>query len=149
MISEALAGVVVGGLIGWVAPLLTLRYGERRWKHEALIAHMKAERDRFEAMYEKNLRLLSEGLNEGSYHITMVSEMIVLSPKEVRDVFQAFMKPGQSADAMRGAYLELASAMNRDLKVRDAEILEMLGKAAAKPHVSAPGSSDKPLPPPL
>jgi gas vesicle protein len=53
--NDALIGVVVGGLIAWVAPLLALRYTERQWRFEAKMNYLKSERDRFEKLYELNL----------------------------------------------------------------------------------------------
>jgi hypothetical protein len=60
--SGTLIGVFIGGLIAWVAPLLTLRYGERRWRFEKTLEHLKAERSRFDAHDEQALKLFCDPL---------------------------------------------------------------------------------------
>lgn len=126
--NETLVGVVVGGLIAWVAPLVTLHYGERRWKLEMLVAHLKAERDRMETMYERILSQFLEGMVSNSYPSNMTSDMLVFCPKEVQDVFSTFMNDKDKTELKcKGAYLDLAAVMKRDLRSRDAEIRGLLG----------------------
>lgn len=92
------------------------------------IAHLKAERDRAEAMYERVLSQFGEGMVKNSYPSTMTSDLLVLCPGELVDVFTAFMKDKEKTEEKcRGAYLELASAMKRDLRARDKEINGLLG----------------------
>ena len=74
--TETLIGVVVGGLIAWIAPLMTLRYAERRWKFEARLSELKSERQRFEQLYEKNLPLFREGAEGNSYSSDMMLSLI-------------------------------------------------------------------------
>lgn len=128
--SEILVGVFLGGLIGWIAPLLTLRYGERRWKFEARIAHLKSERQRRESLYEKNLQLFGEGAAANSYSSNMSSDILVLMPKEIGDMFLHYMDGTPKTDqARKEAYLELGAAMKRDLKARDEQIWKLLNDA--------------------
>ncbi len=127
--TETLIGVVVGGLIAWIAPLMTLRYAERRWKFEARLSELKSERQRFEQLYEKNLPLFREGAEGNSYSSDMMSDILVLMPKEIGDMFLAYMEDtDKSKVRMKHFYLELASAMKRDLKARDDAILRLLSK---------------------
>jgi hypothetical protein len=129
-VSEVLIGVVIGGLIAWIAPLLTLRYGERRWKFEARINHLKSERQRMEALYEKNLPLFAEGMATNGYSSNMSSEMMILMPKDIGDLFLAHMADKTKTDEKsRATYLELAAAMKLDLKARDEEIRNLFDDA--------------------
>jgi len=122
-VSDALIGVVVGGLIAWVAPLLTLRYTERRWRFEAKINYLKAERDRFEKLYERNLERFSKGIAENSYSSEMSAEIFAMMPKEIGDLYIQWMAEKKKDDSKRKVvYLEMASVMKRDLAKRDAEI---------------------------
>ena len=121
--NETLLGVLLGGLIGWIAPLLTLRYGERRWKFEAKLSHRKAERNRFESLYERTIVSIEENADEGNLSIRMLADIIVLMPEEVRKAFDDYIESGdrqQAKDKMK--YLELVAAMKRDLKARDKAI---------------------------
>jgi gas vesicle protein len=126
--SDAIIGVLVGGLIGWVAPFLTLRYSERKWKLELLLAHLKSERERMEAMYERVISQFGEGMAKNAYPSNMSSDLLVLCPGDVRDIFTSFMSDKEKTEERcKVAYLELASAMKRDLRARDDEMRRLLG----------------------
>lgn len=75
--NDTIIGVVVGGLIAWITPLLALRYGERRWKAEALLNVMKADRDRMEQLYERALRLFADGMVTNSYSTNIDRKSVV------------------------------------------------------------------------
>ena len=127
--NETLIGVLVGGLIGWIAPLLTLWYGERRWKFEAKLAHLKAERDRFERLYEKTAQSLSETVEEKTYSYDMYSDIKVLMPKEILDCFHKYAESGSlELFERQKRFIDLLAAMKTDLKARDARILKLLEK---------------------
>ena len=113
----------MGGLIAWVAPLLTLGYTERRWKFEAKMSYLKSERDRFEKLYERNLERFAKGIADNSYSSEMSAEILAMMPKEIGDLYEKWMAEEEKDDYKRKvAYLEMASAMKQDLAKRDAEI---------------------------
>lgn len=125
--SDALIGVIIGGLIAWVAPLITLRYGERRWRFEAKLNHLKTERDRFEKLYETTLETFGKSMAENAYSSNMTADFLVIMPKEIGDLFDKWMMElDHSESKMKVAYLGMASAMKMDLAKRDAEIRELL-----------------------
>ena len=125
--SEALIGVLLGGVIGWIAPLLTLRYGERRWGFETKLAHLKAERERFERLYEEALKLFGEGAAQNGYSISMIADFLVLFPKEIGEIFEKHMRDKEKTDeSIKSTVLALASAMKRDLRAKDDEIRKLL-----------------------
>jgi gas vesicle protein len=127
IMNDTLLGVLAGGLIGWIAPLLTLRYSERRWKTEALIALFQAERERMESMYESALKSFATGAAENNYSSNMTADFMVLMPKEIGDLYIAHMKDCEKSDQKtKGTYLDLAAAMKRDLKARDEAIKSLL-----------------------
>jgi hypothetical protein len=128
--SEALIGVLIGGLIGWISPLLTLRYGEKRWRFETKLAHLKAERLRFEAHYEEALKLFGKGVAENSYSSIMIADFLVVFPAELTEMFEEHMSNKDKSDErIRSTYLQLAAAMKKDLRARDKEIREYLDAA--------------------
>lgn len=128
--SDALFGVLIGGVIGWIAPLLTLRYGERRWRFETKLAHLRAERARFEKLYEEALKLFGEGAVKNGYSIPMIADFMVLFPKELSEIFEKYMgDKDKTEEKIRGTVLELAAAMKRDLRSRDEEIRKLLDAA--------------------
>jgi hypothetical protein len=124
--NDTLWGVLAGGLITSIAPLLTLIYGERRWKAEALMSQLRGERDKIEATYERALQHLGEGSAENSYSISMIADFLVLMPKDISDLFvEHMLDTSKTADKTKERSLEIASAMRRDLNSRDQTILDL------------------------
>lgn len=127
--SDTLVGVVIGGIIASVAPLITLLHSERRWRFELKLNHLKAERERFEKLYEENLELFENGIAENSYSSIMSANMFVLMPNEVREIFNNWVEDKEkSSIRKKHVYLEIAAAMKRDIARRDAEIRYLLDK---------------------
>lgn len=125
--TEALVGVIVGGLITWVAPLMTLKFSERKWKFEAKLAYLRSERDRYEKLYEKNLKRFGNGVKENSYSSEMAAEIFSLMPKEVGDYYKKWMTTkDKNVQKEKVAYLEMASLMKKDLAKKDEEIKKLL-----------------------
>ena len=117
--NDTLLGVIVGGLIGWIAPLLTLRYGERRWKFEANLTHLKSERDKFATLYEKTIENIESNAGSSALPIKTLADIIVLMPNEISKAFDSYFEPGITDEDRRTRYLELVAAMKRDLRSRD------------------------------
>lgn len=126
--NDTLLGVIVGGLIGWIAPLLTLRYGERRWKFEANLALLKSERDKFAALYEKTIENIESNVGSRELPIKTLTDIIVLMPSEISKAFDSYFKPGISDEVRRTNYMELVAAMKRDLRSRDNAIAALFIK---------------------
>jgi len=127
--NDALIGVVVGGLIAWVAPLLTLRYTERRWRFDSKMNYLQSERDRFEKLYETNLERFAKGIIDNSYSSEMAAEIFALMPKEIGKLYNDWMSEKDKDDQKRKViYLEMASAMKKDLANRDREIRALFDK---------------------
>ncbi len=127
--NDALVGVVIGGLVAWVAPLLTLRYTERRWRFEAKMNYLKSERERFEKLYEINLKRFSEGIEDNSYSSVMSAEVLTIMPKEIKELYVRWIANKEKDESKRkGVYLDMALAMNKDLAKRDSEIRELFEK---------------------
>ena len=80
--AEPLKVLIMNEALIWVAPLITLRYAERRWRFEAKMSYLKSERDRFEKLYEVNLGRFAKGIAENSYSSEMSAEIFALMPKE-------------------------------------------------------------------
>jgi len=125
--NDTLWGVFVGGLIASIAPLLTLIYGERRWKTEALMSQLRGERDKIEATYERALQHFGEGAAENSYSISMIADFLVLMPKNISNLFiEHMLDTSKTADKTKERSLEIASAMRHDLNSRDQAIRNLV-----------------------
>jgi gas vesicle protein len=127
--NDALIGVVLGGLVAWVAPLLTLRYTERRWRFEANISYLKTERDRFEKLYEVNLKRFTSGVIENSYSPELTAEIITIMPDEIRDLYVEWLNENEKTDSKRKfVCLNMAVKMKKDLAKKDLEIRALFEK---------------------
>ncbi len=113
---DTLIGVIIGGLIASVAPATTIIADHLRWKREAKLTHLKAERDKFERRFRDTLEQLSKAMARNSYPAEMTSDIMIMLPKEVSDRYLAFLEEkDKSTPKCRQAYLEVAAKMKEYL----------------------------------
>lgn len=121
--SETLIGVLIGGLIGSIAPFATLVFNHLHWKREANLAHLKSERIRLEQLFEKNLIRFGDAIEKNSYPSDMSADIIVLMSKEISELYDNFMEgKDKSPERCRVAYLEMAVKMKSELAKVDKKI---------------------------
>jgi len=121
--SETLIGVLIGGLIGSIAPFATLVFSHLHWKREANLAHLKSERTRLEQLFEKNIIRFGDAIKENSYPSDMSSDFIVLMPEKISELYDNFMeKMDNSPERCRVVYLEMSVAMKSELAKVDKKI---------------------------
>ena len=126
-LSEALIGVIIGGVIASIAPLAHLFADHRRWKQEAKLAHLREERRRLEQMYSNTLTKLSDAMTKNSYPSDMMSDILILIPKDVGVRFEAWMAE-KDKDSTKGkhAYMDICVAMKRSLAGLDKRIQDLI-----------------------
>jgi len=124
---EALLGVIIGGLIASIAPIITLIANHGRWKWEAKLEYLRAERHRLEELYRETLDKLDKAMAENKYPSQMISDICVLMPKPVADRFDTWMSE-KNKDATKGqqAYLAICAEMKRSLADIDEKIKELI-----------------------
>ena len=127
--SEALIGVVVGGLIAALVQFVTARTGEKRWQLELRLSHLKAERGRLEKIFEESLKSFGEGMTNNSYSANMIADFSLLMPRSVKDKFFEIMdEEDKSTERIRQCYLDMAIEMKTALAEIDKKIEELVGK---------------------
>jgi hypothetical protein len=127
--SDALVGVVVGGLIAAFVQFVTARTGEKRWQLELRLSHLKAERGRLEKIFEESLKSFGKGMANNSYPSNMIADFSLLMPKSVKDKFFDIMdEEGKSIERIRQCYLDMAIEMKAALAEIDKKIEELVGK---------------------
>lgn len=126
-LSEALIGVVIGGLIASIAPLAHLFADHRRWKQETKLAHLREERKRLEQMYSNTLAKLSDAMAKNRYPSDMMSDILILMPKDVGERFEAWMAE-KYKDSTKGkhAYMDICVAMKCSLADIDKRIQNLI-----------------------
>jgi hypothetical protein len=77
LMNDTLLDVFVGGFLGWIASLITLRYSERRGRLQAPLNYLKVMRDRTSGIYEKAIEVLE--VNAAKDHLPVRLIAISLS----------------------------------------------------------------------
>lgn len=127
--SEALVGVVVGGLIAALVQFVTARTGEKRWQFELRLSHLKPERGRLEKIFEESLKSFGEGMANNSYPSNMIADFSLVMPSSVKDKFFEIMdEENRSIERTRQCYLDMAIEMKTALAEIDTKIEELVGK---------------------
>jgi hypothetical protein len=80
---EALIGVLIGAVIGYVAAITTLLVEHRRWRKEFKLQYLITERKRREEQCDKIRELLEKGLSESSYPFELGINMFLRLPEDV------------------------------------------------------------------
>ena len=125
--NDALLGVIIGGLIASITPIITVIYNHIRWKRERKLEHLKAERKRLEQRFEGVLDDFAKGMAHGSYSSKMASEIEILMPKEVSEIYEKFMADKDKTEFKgKCAYLDMAMVMKKSLKEIDEKIENLI-----------------------
>ncbi len=125
--SDALLGVIVGGFIASIVPVVTLLIDHSRWKRVAKLEYLKGERVRLEKLYTDTLEKLSEAMAKNSYPSQMTSDIYVLMPKNVSERFDEWMQDKDKTKLKtKHAYLEISVEMKRSLSEIDKQIKNLV-----------------------
>lgn len=89
---EALIGVLIGGVIGYVAAITTLVVEHRRWKKEFKLQYLITERIRREKQCDRIRELLVKGLNENLYPTELATTMWIRLPQKVKSLIEKVWK---------------------------------------------------------
>lgn len=89
--SDTLIGVIVGGFIASIAPITSLIINHLRWRREARIEYLRGERQRRESIYKDAFHKLSKGVADGNYPMDTISDIMILMPQDVNDLFEKLM----------------------------------------------------------
>lgn len=115
--------VVLGAAIASVAPLITLREAEKRWRLEKRIENLRLNHSRLERIYSQVLEQLPSALSEGSYPSTLTSSVSVYASPEVRKLyFDNIKSKERDPGKLRVLFLDIALAVNQHLSAIEQEI---------------------------
>ncbi len=121
--SETLKGVILGGIIASITPVITLLLNHFRWKKDAKLEYLKSERRRLEQLYSETMESLSEAMGKNQYSTKILSDIMILMPKNISDEFHSWMKKGE--DPTKG-HMNIAVEMKKSLAEIDNQIKELI-----------------------
>ncbi len=125
--SDTLLGVIIGGVLASITPLITLFINHAHWKQESKLNHLKFERQRLATLFEKTLAKLDEAMSKNIYPSDMISDIAMFMPNDVFKTFDEFLLQGNHSEQQcKQAYLEIAMAMKKALADIDKNINSLL-----------------------
>ena len=125
--NSQLWSVPFGAIIASVVPIITLIVGNKRWKVEKRIEHLRLKYDKLEHMYDSILTKLPTELNEGAYSMRMMSQISVLASEEVRKLFYDHLNSKNRDELdLKNAFLDISIAAHQHLSAVEKEIEDSL-----------------------
>lgn len=121
--SEALVGVIIGGTIASLTPVINLYLSEKRWKREAKVSHLEQKRKRLEEAFKGTLDRLTRAMVENFYPSDMMSDFDFLFPREVSEAFESMIKDGDKSELNRKVHFyKISRSMKKSLADLDGQI---------------------------
>lgn len=121
--SEALIGVIVGGLISGLGTWITLAIQHKRWSTEMRVNRLQGKREKLESASTRILDELPSAMAQNSYPSKMTSEISIFFPENVSRTFERMMGDKEKTELkMKHHYYELALEMRKSIKIIDEEI---------------------------
>jgi hypothetical protein len=120
---DTLLGVIIGGLIASMTPIVMLILDHRRWQRQSTLEQLRFERRRLEKIFRVNLKRFSQAIAENSYSSDMIMDFILTMPKEVSTKFKEFLADPDKTDAKcKKAYMNIVSSMKKTQSDIDSKI---------------------------
>ena len=124
---DTLLGVIIGGLIASVTPIVMLILEHKRWQRQSTLEQLRFERKRLEKIFRENLKRLRKAIAENSYPSDMIMDFVLTMPKEVSKIFKEFLAdPNKTDEKCKKAYVNVASSMKKILSDIDKRIENMI-----------------------
>ena len=125
--SDILLGVIIGGLIASITPIVMIILDHRRWQRQSRIEQLRFEQRRLERIFRGNLKRFSKAITENSYPSDMIMEFIITMPQEVSTKFKEFLAdPNKTDEKCKKAYINIVSSMKKTLYDIDSKIENLI-----------------------
>ncbi|MGB5747152.1 MAG: hypothetical protein WBM69_09240 [Desulfobacterales bacterium] len=127
--SDTLIGVIIGGVIASITPLVMLILDHRRWQRESELEHLRSERKRLEKLFRENLKRFSKAIAENNYASDMIMDFLLTMPKEVAVKFKEFLAdPNKTDSRSKKTYMGIVLSMKKILSEIDSKIENIIFK---------------------
>jgi hypothetical protein len=121
--SDTLIGVIIGGMIASITPLVMLILDHRRWQRESKLEHLRSERKRLERIFRENLQRLSKAISKNSYPSDMMMDFLLTMPEEISILFKEFLADPNKTDARcKKTYMSIVLSMKKTLSEIDSKM---------------------------
>ena len=120
---DTLLGVIIGGMIASVTPIVMLILDRKRWHRQSTLEQLRFERKRHEKIFRENLKRFSKAIAENSYPSDMIMDFILTMPNEISIIFKEFLAdPNKTDEKPKKTYLNVISSMKKILSDIDKKI---------------------------
>ena len=127
--TDILIGVIVGGFIASIIPIVTLLTEHRRLKQNLKLKHLLEERQGLEDKFKKNLNRFTKAIRENSYSSDMINDFNLTMPEEVSEIFKKFLAdPNKTKITYKKTYMGLVLSMRKSLSDIDEKIEKLVFK---------------------
>ena len=124
---DTLLGVIIGGLIASLTPIVVLILERRRWQRQSTLEQLRFERKRLEKLFRENLKRFSKAIAENSYPSDMIMDFVLIMPNEVSIIFKEFLAdPNKTDEKSKKVYLNVLSTMKKILSDIDKRIEDII-----------------------
>lgn len=125
-LSPELIGVIIGGCIGIAGSAMIATLDWRKWRLDRKSQHLKAERDRYEKIFQELSAAITKGMETDTYDIAAITSLHARTPQNVIKAFEAMMgDKDRGAEAKRAHFLKISLAMQVELLKIDGEIKKL------------------------
>ncbi len=125
--SETLLGVLIGGAIASIVPIINIILEHHRWKRQAKLEFLKQERSQLTNLYSEIYKNLSVALDKNAYPIDLATNIEIFLPKEINEEFWKLMEKNKKGETNKRTILYNVSAdMKINLKKIDDEIKKLI-----------------------
>jgi hypothetical protein len=124
-----LLGVIIGGLIASITPIVMIILDHRRWQRQSKIEQLRFDQRRLERIFRGNLKRFSKAITENSYPSDMIMDFILTMPQEVSTKFKEFLAdPNKTDEKCKKAYINVVSSMKKILNDIDSKIENLISQ---------------------
>lgn len=121
--SEALLGVIIGGLLSGGGTWIALLFQQRKWHTELRIENLRNKRNHLEVVFQRVLDALPEAMAQGSYPILILSEIDFLLPEHISKACEDLIhEKDKTPKSLRNHYYTVARAMKKEISRIDSAI---------------------------
>ena len=124
MMNDTIIGVVIGGVIASFGTGISMWLNHKQWKAEQKIKVLESKKNKFETLSIKTLDSLKDGMENNKYSSDMISNILIIFPKNVSKKFTDFMsKKNKTTQDLQDSFLNISLEIKKVIADIDKEIV--------------------------